>query len=193
MFNQKLKTVLFEHLGSEDKMLIEELDLTKQWLVSCSTSNSFSVNLWHGGRWHAFFKDYFLIIQLHAHKTKRLQTFSENVSMSQNQAPGFAGNWIKMGLGETWWLPFSQGFETDRQGLLLWVWCASVFFPGHQVAKHPPVEHQQDPQDIGQHAFRGKQGVGGPGKEERIRTLEAALHGLGAANCYRNVERYVLG
>lgn len=65
---------MFEHLWSEDKMLIEELDLTKQWLGSCSTSNSFTVNLWHGSRWHALFKDYFLIIRLHAHKTKRLQT-----------------------------------------------------------------------------------------------------------------------
>lgn len=66
----------------------------------------------------------------------------------------------------------------DRQSLFLWVWWASVFFFGDQVAQQRPKNHQQDPQDVSQHPLWRKRGVGCSAESLRTKTfgcLQAAM------------------
>lgn len=57
-------------------------------------------------------------------------------------------------------LPLGEGLEVDGQGLFLRVRRTSELVLGYQVAQQHPEDHQQDPQDVGQHPLWSELGVG---------------------------------
>lgn len=59
-------------------------------------------------------------------------------------------------------LALGEGLEVDGQGLFLRVRRTSELVLGDQVAQQHPENHQQNPQDVGQHPLRSELGVGWP-------------------------------
>lgn len=56
--------------------------------------------------------------------------------------------------------PLREGLEVDRESLFLRVRRTSVLVLGDQVDQQHPENHQQDPQDVGQHPLWRELGVG---------------------------------
>lgn len=72
------------------------------------------------------------------------------------------GHAASPGSGRGLGLALGEGLEVDGQGLFLRVRRTSELVLGDQVAQQHPKNHQQDPQDVGQHPLWSELGVGWP-------------------------------